>query len=343
MEKINYSQIYAKLTKNLSPKIKNIFERRFGIKSDKIETLESIGQRLGITRERVRQIEKAGFNAIKKHNKETADKILQGLNYYFQEHGGSKREDIALADLGGQKNKPYILFFLAMGQGQFPKICGKKDYRSFWSTIPDAGAKVKESLDSLVLYVKNHGKLLGKEELFSYAASQYNLDKKAILSYLELSTKIEENKEGKIGLVDWPEIKPRNVRDKALLVLKKEQKPLHFTRITELIDTLEFNYPSKQANVQTVHNELIKDQRFVLVGRGTYALSDWGYFPGTIKDIITKVLKEKQQGVFKEDVVKEVLGQRLVAKGTVMVNLNNKKYFQKDSEGKYFLIETQTA
>jgi len=341
METIN-SQLYTKLTKGLSPKIKNIFDRRFGVKAQEPETLESIGKSLKITRERVRQIEEAGFNYVRKHNKEALETIFTQLQGYFTQHGGFKKEDIALSELGGAKNTPYVLFLLTIGGEQFSKVCGKKDYHYFWSTSPDGGTSIKETLGTLVGDIKAHGKILEKQEVFSMFVSKYNLDEKIISSYLEISKKIQETKEGKIGLVDWPEVKPRGVRDKAFLVLKKEQKPLHFRTITEFIDKLELSSPEKKAHAQTVHNELIKDNRFVLVGRGTYALKDWGYFPGTIKDVITKVLTEKQ-GAGQEDVVKEVLSQRLVAKNTVLINLNNKKYFQKTPEGKYFLRETQTA
>jgi len=101
--------------------------------------------------------------------------------------------------------------------------------------------------------------------------------------------------------------------------------------------------PNKKTYPQTVHNELIKDARFVLVGRGTYALAEWGYLPGTIKDIITKVLKDKKEPANKDEIVKEVLAQRLVAKNTVLMNLNNKKYFRKDENEKYFLKGVQSA
>ena len=191
--------------------------------------------------------------------------------------------------------------------------------------------------------IKSHGNLLTKEELAAKFAGKYDLHNEALASYLEISKKIQATKEGKLGLIDWPEIKPRGVKDKAYLVFKKHNKPLHFREITTLIDQLDLNGQDKKTHPQTVHNELIKDQRFVLVGRGMYALSEWGYVPGTIKDIITRVLKEKPQLVSQEEIVKEVLSQRLVARNTVMINLNNKKYFKKDAEGKYFLHETQTA
>ncbi len=357
MEKTNYSesevsavwqtlatrQNYTKLTKGVSTKIKNIFDRRFGINAGQPETLESIGKSLKITRERVRQIEEAGFNYIRKNNKEAIDKIFGEFTAYFEDRGGFKKEDIALAELGGKNNKPYVLFLLALGGERFSKVCGKKDYHYFWSITQDSGKKVKEVLNALVNDFKSQGKLLDRSEVMANFASKYNLNSQVLDSYLEISKKIQENKEGKLGLIDWPEIKPRGVRDKAFLVFNKEQKPLHFRKITELIDSLEYNTSNRKAHPQTVHNELIKDSRFVLVGRGTYALRDWGYFPGTIKDVITKVLKENQQGAVQDDVVKEVLAQRFVAKNTVLINLNNKKYFNKDSEGKYFLNGRYTA
>src|SRR5688572_3875281 len=125
-------QTYAKLTKGLSPRIKNIFDRRFGVTSKESETLESIGKKLGITRERVRQIEEAGFTFIRKNNKETLDKIFHELDGYFQNQGGFKREELVLADLGGSKNKPYVLFLLTIAGEKFSRVCGKKDYHYFW-------------------------------------------------------------------------------------------------------------------------------------------------------------------------------------------------------------------
>ena len=362
MEKINYSQIYTKFTKGLLPKTKDIFDRRFGVNKNKdqgksaknqvleVETLESIGKSLGITRERVRQIEEVGFKYIKKNNKEALDTIFAEFNAYFESKGGFKKEEILFEDFGGQKNKPYVLFLLPLVRDQFFRVCDKKDHHYFWSTAKNSVSsqnyvtgKIKDTLNSLVQDIKKHGNLSTKDELLTNFASKYSLGNEAFVSYLEISKKIQQNKEEKFGLIEWPEIKPRGVKDKAFLVFKQHQKPLHFRAIAELIDQLEYNKSNQKTHSQTVHNELIKDARFVLVGRGMYALGEWGYVPGTIKDIISKVLTEKPQLISQEEIVKEVLSQRLVAKNTVMINLNNKKYFNKNSDGKYFLTETQTA
>ena len=342
MNKVNYSQLYQKLTKGLSQKTKDIFDRRFGVKNGKQETLESIGKSMNITRERVRQIEEVGFSFVKKQNKDILDKTFGDFVSYFEGNGGFKKEDVAIEEIGGQNTKPYVLFLLTLGE-QFSRVCEKKDFYSFWSTIQNPEVKIKETLAALIKDVKIHGIPLFKKDFSDSFTLKSKLSKEVLLSYLQISKKIQENREGKIGLIDWPEIKPRGVRDRAFLVFKKHQKPLHFTKVAEMIDKLGYNLPNKKTYPQTVHNELIKDLRFVLVGRGTYALQEWGYSPGTIKDVIIKVLGEKNEALHKDEIVKEVLLQRLVAKNTVLMNLNNKKYFQKDEEGKYFLSKTQTA
>lgn len=337
MKNINYSQLYQKLTKSLSPKTKDVFDRRFGAKTGNPETLEAIGKTFGITRERVRQIEEAGFNLIRKNNKEALDAVFTDFENYFSEQGGFKKEDNVLEELGGKKARPYVLFLLTLG-AKFSRVCEKKDYHYFWSNLPNAQTKVKETLNSLVSEMKKIGKPILKENFYSQVASKQGLSDKATLSYLEVSKRIQSNEEGLLGLIEWPEIKPRGVKDKAYLVFKKHRKPLHFTNVASLIDELDYTPTNKKTYPQTVHNELIKDARFVLVGRGTYALSEWGYVPGTIKDVIAKVLKENNGSVHKDELLKQVLAQRLVAKNTVLMNLNNKKHFKKDDNDKYFLV-----
>lgn len=350
-KKISYSQIYTKFTRNLSPKVKDIFARRFGVKKRdgsgdgqaiQTETLESIGRKMGITRERVRQIENAGFNFVRKNNKEALEEVLSGIDSYLQSSGGFKKEETIFRELGNGKNNSYILFLLTIGE-QFSRVCEKKDHYDFWTAAGVVGKDVKETLSSFVSDINNYGKLLAKEDFFINFAPKYNLSAETLLSYLDISKKIQQNKEGKFGLSSWPEIRPRGVKDKAFLVFKARQKPLHFTEITSLIDEMGYGEQGKKTHSQTVHNELIKDQRFVLVGRGTYALNEWGYVPGTIKDIIAKIIKEWPHINSQEDIVREVLKQRVVARNTVIINLGNKKFFTRGADGKYFANDVQSA
>jgi len=148
---------------------------------------------------------------------------------------------------------------------------------------------------------------------------------------LEISKKIQKNSEGFFGLKEWPEINPKGVKDKAFLVFKKEQKPLHFAQVAQLIDS---------ALPQTVHNELIKDPRFILVGRGIYALREWGYEPGMVKDVILNILKQAKNPLSKEEILQKTLKQRLVKQNTVFLNLSNRKYFLRTGDGRYKIQES---
>ena len=50
---------------DLAANERGVLRRRFGLEGDEPETLEAIGQRLGLTRERVRQIEAAGLRKLR--------------------------------------------------------------------------------------------------------------------------------------------------------------------------------------------------------------------------------------------------------------------------------------
>jgi len=319
---LNYSQICSNLLKNLSEKQKEVIIRRFGlnqsVSENRRETLESIGRIFGITRERVRQIEKDCFLKLKPETKKY-QKIFRYFNEYFKKNNGLKREDLALEDLGSERWKNQVYFLLTLGEN-FKRFSENEDFYSFWSTNPNAPSLLKKIITTIYTQLKKIGKPIVLK------------DPKKI-NYLEISKKIQKNSEGLWGLKEWPEINPRGIKDKAYLVFQKEKRPLHFTEVAHLIGS---------ALPQTVHNELIKDSRFVLVGRGLYALSDWGYEKGVVRDIIIKILKETKKPLSKEEILEKVLKQRFVKKNTVLLNLSNKKYFSKTPEGLYN-IKTKTA
>jgi len=160
-------------------------------------------------------------------------------------------------------------------------------------------------------------------------------EREALLSYLEASKLIEQNYFGQWGLVSWPEIKPRSIKDKIYLALSKSSEPLHFLKITEQIN--EICQDKKMAKHQTVHNELIKDERYILVGRGIYALKEWGYQPGDVKRVITGVLGEKNEPLAQNEIIREVLKRRQVKKNTILVNLKNHSCFVRLNGSRYKL------
>ena len=326
--RVNYQQICQNLLKDLSQRQKEIISCRFGLGKNERETLSSIGERLGITRERVRQIEKDSIIRQIKPKLKKYQKIFQYFAQYFKKSGGLKREDILLEQLGNKKNKAEIYFLLSISQ-DFEKYKESANFYSLWTNKESSLILAKKVIIFFIKEFKKNKKPLTLKELKDL--SQQNIEIDSLISYLEISKKIQQNKDGVFGLKDWPEINPRGIKDRAYLVLKENNTPLHFNQIAELIGA--------NALPQTVHNELIKNQKFVLVGRGTYALKDWGYYCGNVNEVISKILKETENPLTKEEILEKVLAQRLVKKSTILLNLNNKKDFLKTSEGKYKIVE----
>jgi len=168
-----------------------------------------------------------------------------------------------------------------------------------------------------------------------YQRNPEELNDKVILNFLDLAHKIEKNVFDEWGLVQWKQIVPKDVGDKAYLVLKQHGKPEHYSKITELINDSKFD--NRTAYKETVHNELIKDNRFILVGRGIYALSEWGYKPGVVADVIREILNSSQKPLPKDRIIEEVLKRRHVKRNTILVGLSNKKLFKKVEKNLYAL------
>lgn len=331
----NYQDISNKLTKDLNERSRDIISRRFGIgevKHDgkvelvgKKESLETIGKRYGITRERVRQIEGENIKKLR-------EKLPQYQNVYssFREKidsfGGFKREKDYLLSLGDEKFQNEIFFLLAINNS-FLRFTENKSLHSFWATDKEHYELTPKRAESFLEILEKEKKPLTPENslaLFPQPIS-YNLN-----NFIEISKMVRWNKEGYFGLKDWPEIIPKGIKDKAYLALKKAGEPLHFSEITKRI--------RGKALVQTVHNEVIKDDRFVLIGRGIYALREWGYSPGEVKDVIIKVISESNTPLSKKEIIEKVLKQRIIKKNTVVQYLGNKEYFSKTENGKYTIV-----
>jgi len=161
-------------------------------------------------------------------------------------------------------------------------------------------------------------------------------DNKVLYSILRSAHKIEQNKFGYWGKYNWRNINPKTINDKICLVLKNYNKPMHFVEIADRINKV--NFDRKKANAATVHNELILDDKYVLVGRGLYGLKDWGYQKGTVADVVEGILTKADKTLSREEIIEKVLEKRLVKKATIILALMNKERFEKVG-GKYKIRE----
>jgi len=352
---LNYQKDCQVLFESLNSRQKEIIFRRFGLNGEE-KTLEAIGQDLGLTRERVRQIIEMTLVKIRRGSvtPEMA-KVFSSFKNYLQKNGGLKREELLFSDplFNHQANSRHWLCLLLALEGSLFRAGETKEFYAFWALEQNKLFSVQKLLKLIEKKLSKEKKPLGIKKLTEAVPG----DPSFLKSVLEISKVVLRTGDGQYGLKTWPEVNPRGVRDLALLVFKKIKKPLHFIKVANLID--EFLFPEKpqefsvvaasataaslpvpkKTNFQTVHNELIKDSRFVLVGRGVYALREWGYEPGTVKDVISQVLKKAKQPLSQDEVLKRVLSQRLVKESTILLNLGNKKCFLKSENGRYSVHE----
>lgn len=338
---------FSSLINGLQTRQQEVVKSRFGLTGAGVsETLAAIGERYGITRERVRQIEGAALKNLKEAisaNSYFQRLLEQGKKFLKNNLGISSRE--ALLDF--QKKSGFALtqqqlalvlassgaFFFRDEDEDFHALyfADQKAFDSAATLINSWSAELESNKDHILKNSTHYDGLLA-QFIKTQSVPRGQFDR-----YLSISKRIGQNPYGDRGLASWPEINPMTVRDRIYLVLKKETKPLHFQTIAKYINK-SWN-TSRPALAPTCHNELIKDDRFVLVGRGMYALAEHGYLPGTAREVIVRVLK--QAGPLRaKEVVAAVQKERFIKHNTILVNLQNKDFFHRLSDGSYQVRES---
>jgi len=316
---------------------RKVLMQRFGLGATaERETLEAIGDRLSITRERVRQIEAAGLSAIRnskafKDSSAAFDEIAK----YIDSLGVLVSEEQLLGLLGkDEKARNRFRFLLVVGSA-FLRERETDDFLARWHVDTATANKIHDALSHLYASLKDNevfteAELLDRflEELKGVNDAYKN--EEVLKRWLSLSKHIGSNPLAQWGKVTAPAIHIKGIRDYAYLAVKRHGAPMHFSEVSKAIGSLF----SKKAHVATTHNELIKDPRFVLVGRGLYALTEWGYTPGVVRDVIREVL-EKDGPLKKDEIIKHVRKARFVKDNTILVNLNDPRYFKRLKDGRY--------
>lgn len=317
---------------------REIIARRFGL-YDRKETLEQIGELLGITRERVRQLEKAIMIRLRNAAEENLphiDRLEKVLLRHLHDLGSVARLSELSANAtpkNTERERAHVAFIAELAprlsvveeSDQYHHSIGIKDHHD--------DKKIKKDVDQLVETIKKHGEPLSTEELHGKVNHNHPSHVRALASV----SKNLANLEDKWGLTKWPTVNPKNIRDKIYVVLQKNGKPLHFSDIAKAIKDSDFK--RKDVTTQAIHNELIKDGRFVLIGRGIYALKEWGFKKGTVADIISDILRKEGTPLHRDEIVKRVLKHRQVKETTILLNLQGKQQFKRVAKATYTLAE----
>ena len=318
------------LLSDLPDRSRHILTDRFGlgIKGEE-RTLDAIGKEYGITRERIRQIEKHGLSAVRESSvyKEHTQSF-EDLKRALHALGAVLSEETVLSEIADNaQDRKHLVFLLTVGH-QFSDRREDNNYKARWCADEIIAVQVERALASLYESM-DINKLTPEEEFLQIFAEALkkegvkNRPNEILTRWLNISKRIGRNPLGEWGLTESPHVRIKNTRDFAYLTLKRHGSPMHFTEVAKGIDKLFI----RETHPATTHNELIKDNRFVLVGRGLYALKEWGYNPGVVRDVIKRIL-EGEGPLSREDIMERVKRERYVKDATIVVNLQSNVFVQ---------------
>lgn len=329
--------VTRRLLSGLAKRSQDVLSSRYGLgqKTTKL-TLDAIGKKYNITRERVRQIENHSLATIRKSKAyNDVAQIFTELKDLFVSLGGVVSEKDLLSYFSKDASvQNHFHFLLVIGE-YFKREKEDEEFKHHWHIDAELANNIKNALRKLYAKLSDDELVFESDLVESFLEEVKDLNEKykneeVIKRWLALSRKIGKNPLGEWGRASSSNVNAKGMRDYAFLVIRKHGSPIHFKEVAKAIT----KYFDKKAHVATTHNELIKDSRFVLVGRGLYALSEWGYISGVVKDVIKKIL-DKEGPLTKEKIVDKVLKERYVKENTILVNLQNPKYFRKDRDNRY--------
>ncbi len=319
---------------------REIITRRFGL-YDRKETLEQIGELLGITRERVRQLEKAILIRLKIAGEEGKIPAVQEVEKAIIRELSEMGRLATVADLTDVltpgDSTPLTRARVAFAAALAPKLTVVDENDNYKAAVAIAEygneKQVREKVDKVVSAVKKHGEPLTIDQLHEQLSFEHPSHVRALATV----SKHLANLKDMWGLNKWPTVNPKNIRDKIYVILAEHGKPMHFSEIASSIKNS--NFSRKNVTTQAIHNELIKDKRFVLIGRGIYALDSWGYSKGTVADTIADILRKSSDPLHRDEIVKRVLKSRQVKETTILLNLQSKPQFKRVAKATYALAE----
>ena len=318
---------------------REIISRRFGL-FDRKETLEQIGEMLGITRERVRQLEKSVITRLKASAEQGSLLSIAEFQIHLVELltklGGVARVSELAGKLTAKPSREEQSRVAFLSQ-LCPELVVIHEDDNFFYSVSIAKLSSEKNLKAQVSKLIDTIKQLGEPKAIVDIAKAASIADSTHANALATTSKLLATLNGRWGLVKWPMVNPKNIRDKIYVILKENGKQMHFNEIAAAIKDSDFK--RKDVTTQAIHNELIKDKRFVLIGRGIYALKEWGYEKGTVSDVISEVLREAGVPLHRDEIVKRVLKSRFVKETTILLNLQGKPQFKRVAKATYTLAE----
>lgn len=316
---------------NACPKIKKDREKeiladRFGI-GTRAKTLQAIGDKYQITRERVRQIVNNTLQKIRKNCASSEIKnLLKEIEAAVSKNGGyASNKSLSQNFTDGSEAEGNAFNLIVNLSTDLENVKTSNLFNEGWRRKNIKASDLRDISMAAVKILKEKGSVLKTADIATALKKNESLVQAAMSSNKNLMQ--DDNLDW--GLARWPHVNPKSIKDKSKYIMIRHGKPMHYSTLAEKISEL----GSRMVTKQSVHNELIKNSEFVLVGRGIYALSEWGYAPGIVEEVIVTILEEAGEPLTKEIIVERVLERRIVKPSTIVLNLQRPRFKKVDEAG----------
>lgn len=345
----NLEEMIRELLMVLSEKERMVITKRFSLNNGPRQTLENIGKSFSVTRERIRQIESTALKKLQRNAGNTKiRRVSQSITEVLAEHGGlcTEKQIISsvLLRLHGPKtqvNGHIIHLALSITPNIKQSELPKQFHRFWYDSTATSMKEIKKVAKSIYQVISKKGDVMSLREIVEKTIKLLKLNSDSasrIQSIIAVDVRFRSAEKDMWGLQEWRHINPKSIHDKSLIVMRNARRPMHFIEIANAISS--FGFDNRPVTIQAVHNDLIRYPEFVLVGRGMYALREWGYNPGTVADVIAAILQE-QGPLTKKEIVRKVQEQRDIKIGTISLNLQKEKAFTRVGRAVYSFSEDQ--
>ena len=313
-----------------------VLVKKFGLLTWKEVPLQRIGADYNMTRERVRQIETQALMRFRRLivGNDKYVKVLEEAKKILDTHGGLLSEEDLIKKIvnknmfkfSSQELKLILVSDFDINYLKRNKLLYKSFYKDplfedlltkMTMRTTNYFEKKKESEDVYEFIEK-----MKNEFALKHANVEFLQNALFYMNFFQVIRWIKVF-DGKVGLMAFTDVWPKTIKLKIVYVMKKLNKPVHFQELPAKI--IEW-FPSKAVKVTTIHNELVKNnQTFVNIGLGLYALREWGYEGGLVKDIIIRIFNKYNRPMSVKEISKELLKEKMVSPNTVLLNLQKFK------------------
>ncbi len=333
------------------PKERLVLMKKFGLDGSKEIPLQRIGKEYSLTRERIRQIETQALMRFRRLivGNEVYMEVLSEAKKILDVHGGFLCEDVLISKMVNKnifKFSKQELKLILVSDFDVTYLKRNKFLNKAFYLEPLYEDLLTKMVLEISAYFDKRTKSQDLYEFIGYMKDNFAKDYKDVhylkndLFYVNFFESIREVNvfDGKIGLPEFADVNPKTIKLKILYTMRRINKPIHFQELPSKI--MEW-FPAKNIKVNTVHNELVKNNdMFVNLGLGIYGLREWGYQGGQVVDILVRIFERNDRPMNVKELCKEMLKEKMVSPNTVMLNLQKyKDLFRRVEKGVYEIIK----